>query len=180
MRSGQSRSVVWTGLLPALLLTAALLPSGALFAGEPQELPNGMFVGISNKNDVSPALRDIPEPPVMLQRMKVKHEKVFSVWDDMAEYDPVVQDFLFPEAMPAPVLNFDGIPFPGVACNCAPPDTNGEVGATQYVQSVNIGLQVFNKTTGASVLGPVDTAPFFGFRLRFVGTGTPASSWLTW
>ena len=30
--------------------------------------------------------------------------------------------------MPSPILNFNGIPFPGVACNCAPPDTNGEVG----------------------------------------------------
>ena len=57
--------------------------------------------------------------------------------------------------MPAPILNFNGIPFPGVACNCAPPDTNGEVGATQYVQIVNEGYQVFNKSTGASVFGPV-------------------------
>ena len=57
-------------------------------------------------------------------------------------------------SMPAPILNFDGIPFPGVVCNCAPPDTNGEVGLTQYVQIVNEGYQVFNKTTGASVLGP--------------------------
>jgi len=60
--------------------------------------------------------------------------------------------------MPSPTLNFPGIPFPGVSCNCAPPDTNGEVGATQYVQTVNTGFQVFNKTTGASVLGPVDIA----------------------
>ena len=44
--------------------------------------------------------------------------------------------------------------FPGVGCNCAPPDTNGEVGATQYVQMVNEGYQVFDKATGNSVLGP--------------------------
>src|SRR5213075_2612021 len=49
--------------------------------------------------------------------------------------------------MPGTSLNFDGIPFPGVGCNCAPPDTNGEVGATQYVQIVNEGYQVFNKAT---------------------------------
>ena len=60
--------------------------------------------------------------------------------------------------MPSPTLNFDGVLFPGVACNCAPPDTNGEVGATQYVQDVNVGFQVFNKSTGASVFGPVDIA----------------------
>ena len=73
--------------------------------------------------------------------------------------DPVVDHgllgLLVPDAMPATILNFDGIPFPGVACNCAPPDTNGAVGLTQYVQIVNEGYQVFNKTTGASVLGPI-------------------------
>ncbi len=53
-----------------------------------------------------------------------------------------------------PILNFAGIPFPGVICNCAPPDTNGEVGQTQYVQIVNEGYQVFDKTTGASIFGP--------------------------
>lgn len=57
-------------------------------------------------------------------------------------------------SIPAPILNFAGIPFPGVTCNCVPPDTNGEVGQTQYVQIVNTGYQVFNKNTGASLLGP--------------------------
>jgi hypothetical protein len=78
--------------------------------------------------------------------------------------------------MPAPLLNFDGIGFPGVACNCAPPDTNGEVGATQYVQSVNIGFQVFNKTTGASVLGPLGIGTLwagFGGPCETSGNGDP-------
>jgi uncharacterized repeat protein (TIGR01451 family) len=72
--------------------------------------------------------------------------------------DPVVQRRLASPRMPAPSLNFDGIAYPGVNCNCAPPDTNGEVGATQYVQIVNQGFQVFNKATGASVFGPVHIA----------------------
>ena len=60
--------------------------------------------------------------------------------------------------MPGTILNFDGILFPGVNCNCIPPDANGAVGATQYVQIVNEGYQVFDKTTGVSVLGPVGIA----------------------
>jgi uncharacterized repeat protein (TIGR01451 family) len=56
------------------------------------------------------------------------------------------------------VLNFEGTPFPGVNCFCAPPDTNGEVGSTQYVQIVNQALQVFDKTDGSSLLGPIDIA----------------------
>jgi hypothetical protein len=68
--------------------------------------------------------------------------------------DGVVQDQHFPEPnMPGTSLNFDGIAYPGVACFCAPPDTDGEVGLTQYVQIVNEGIQVFDKTT-ASVRAP--------------------------
>jgi len=56
----------------------------------------------------------------------------------------------------------NGLNFPGVgkgdygfAPNAAPPDTNGAVGATQYVQWVNESFAVFNKSTGALVYGPV-------------------------
>ncbi|WP_267225534.1 hypothetical protein [Dyella silvae] len=41
--------------------------------------------------------------------------------------------------------------------NSAPPDTNGAVGATQYVQLVNTGFAVFDKTTKNVVYGPVST-----------------------
>src|SRR6185369_6725227 len=78
--------------------------------------------------------------------------------------------------MPATDKNFNGIPFPGVACNCAPPDTNGEVGATQYVQIVNEGFQVFDKTTGTSLLGPSGISTVwggFGGVCEFNGNGDP-------
>ena len=42
--------------------------------------------------------------------------------------------------------------------NSAPPDTNGAVGATQYVQIVNSGFAVFDKSTKAVVYGPVPTS----------------------
>lgn len=50
------------------------------------------------------------------------------------------------------LLNFDGI---GPPNNGAPSDGNGAVGATQYVQWVNSRLAIYDKTTGALVLGPV-------------------------
>ena len=43
----------------------------------------------------------------------------------------------------------------GFSDQYAPPDTNGAVGATQYVQWVNVDFAVFNKSTGALVLGPI-------------------------
>jgi N-acetylneuraminic acid mutarotase len=58
--------------------------------------------------------------------------------------------------MPSTQLNFDGTDQPDSSCGCAPPDTNGEVGATQYVQIVNTALQVFDKSNGNSLLGPIN------------------------
>ena len=97
-------------------------------------------------------------------------------------YDPVVQNwhvsqhgFTAPN-IPAPIRNFDGIGYPGVGCNCAPPDTNGAVGLTQYVQMVNEGYQVFDKATGASVLGPNSITSIwtgFGGVCQTNGSGDP-------
>lgn len=44
------------------------------------------------------------------------------------------------------VDNIDGV---------LPPDTNGDVGGDYYVQWVNLHFQVFDKNTGASLLGPL-------------------------
>jgi len=48
------------------------------------------------------------------------------------------------------VLNFDGQSADGFV----PPDTNGAVGAEQFVQIVNVTFAVHDKTTGALVFGP--------------------------
>ena len=64
----------------------------------------------------------------------------------------------------------------GVGCSCAPPDTNGEVGATQYVQIVNEGFQVFSKSTGASIHGPAGITTLwsgFGGVCQNNGDGDP-------
>jgi len=127
------------------------------------------------RHDVSPPVRNIVPLP---QPARPEHEKshLRRVSQHQNEADPVVQDFNFAAAMPSPLLNFDGIPFPGVACNCAPPDTNGEVGATQYTQIVNEGFQVFNKSTGASVFGPVGISTLwsgFGGVCQSNGAGDP-------
>ena len=54
-------------------------------------------------------------------------------------------------------LNFEGLGngFPNFSVNSAPPDTNGAVGATQYVQWVNESFAVFDKATGNLLEGPI-------------------------
>ena len=58
--------------------------------------------------------------------------------------DPVVQKAKGSGPISGPIQNFDGICLPfgppcaqPSSCSCLPPDTDGEVGATQYVQMVN-------------------------------------------
>jgi len=126
-----------------------------------QEKKSSVMVGASIHNDTSPPLRDIKQEKVgkKVEREANENPKVPATLKHVDSADTAVQGYsllmaLMAPNMPTPLLNFDGIAFPGVACNCAPPDTNGEVGATHYVQIVNEGFQVFDKTTGASMLGP--------------------------
>jgi hypothetical protein len=96
--------------------------------------------------------------------------------DRVVQNSATVSEEVIIAAMPSAEMNFNGIQFPGVTCNCAPPDTNGEVGATQYVQMVNKGFQVFDKTSGASLLGPSGIATLwqgFGGVCEFNDRGDP-------
>src|SRR5262245_55549125 len=155
----------------------ALLASAPGFAADSSKKAGAstITVGQSKKNDVSPPLRSIP-PKVGLKPRHLQREPEGMPSEVRTQVDPVVQNSLAPEAMPSPVLNFDGVPFPGVSCNCAPPDTDGEVGSTQYVQMVNEALQVFDKTTGTSVLGPISIETLwsgFGGVCETSGHGDP-------
>lgn len=71
--------------------------------------------------------------------------------------DSALQKVFAPLAMPTPIQSFDGQPnLYGVF----PPDTNGDVGRNHYIQIVNSGFQIFNKT-GASLYGPANTNTIF-------------------
>src|ERR1039457_7234025 len=57
---------------------------------------------------------------------------------------------------PSVGLSFEGLGQGqyGFGVQYIPPDTNGAVGATQYVQWVNTSFAIFNKATGALIAGP--------------------------
>src|SRR6478672_13616375 len=170
-------AVLGLGTMVNGTLAAAPFKSGpAHAAGLSEKLSNGMVLTSSYHNDTSPALRSMPAAPTKRENEREANPNWALALGHKNAVDTVVQKALAPLAMPATILNFDGIGFPGVGCNCAPPDTNGEVGATQYVQMVNEGVQVFNKTTGASVFGPVDIATIwagFGGVCQTGGKGDP-------
>ena len=115
-----------------------------------------VIVGRSVKNDVSRPLRLMPRKPFRGGPEREASPNPRPVPRHRDAPDAARQIKSFAPNIPSPALNFGGLGFPGVLCNCAPPDTDGEVGATQYVQIVNTGFQVFDKDTGLSVLGPLD------------------------
>ena len=151
------------GLLLGLVAYTAY-PGASALAQRPVQVqqpwqPHWQVIADSH-HDLSPPLRELAFLP--LRPSEGKHEgpenpriPINHTGGDRP--DPVVQrSFLKPLGanIPSPILNFDGVAFPGVSCNCAPPDTYGYIGLTQYVQIVNTGYEVFNKFTGASELGP--------------------------
>jgi hypothetical protein len=144
---------------------------------------NRVIVGQSYKNDVSVPLRDMdinqyvgkPGEREASENPKVPHIHI-DVPDEAVQDQDASDRALIAPNVPSPLLTFDGIPFPGVGCSCAPPDTNGEVGQTQYVQMVNEGMQVFSKSTGASIFGPVGITTLwngFGGVCQTNGNGDP-------
>src|SRR5262245_13798014 len=135
-----------------------------------------VIVGHSYHNDTSLPLRVLPAKPLGPGREKEASPNPRPVSEHKDAPDAARQTTQFAPNMPGTTLNFDGIPFPGVGCNCAPPDTNGEVGLTQYVQIVNEGFQVFDKATSASLLGPVGISTVwnnFGGFCETSGFGDP-------
>jgi hypothetical protein len=141
----------------ASLLALGVVSTIAMAAQEPTPVGNnGFFTGMSYQHDTSLPLYYLPawngekadENREAAENPKLPNHHVDSP-------DPLVQHTSAPTPrIPSPIRSFDGIPFPGVGCSCSLPDTNGEVGETQYVQSVNQGFQVFDKATGNSLLGP--------------------------
>src|SRR4051812_1662121 len=62
-----------------------------------------------------------------------------------------------PASLPVVIgQSFAGVGRENYSIRSDPPDTNGSVGKTHYVQWVNTGLAIFEKSTGNRVLGPLD------------------------
>jgi hypothetical protein len=111
---------------------------------------DGRFLG------ESPAVADLPvvQAPVVTNPTARDHENLTAASGaSKGAKDPVVQHKKGSGPLSAPLQSFDGMCLPGgqpcaeaSSCGCLPPDTNGEVGATQFVQMVNSDFAVYSKT----------------------------------
>jgi hypothetical protein len=169
------------GVLLALICFG-MYPGASLLAGKPvqQQWQPHWVVVHSSQNDVSAPLSEMATwalPPAR-EHEAPENPQVGIIRASGSRPDTVVQKTFMNSVLATilPGLNFDGIPFPGVVCSCAPPDTNGYVGDTQYVQIVNEGYQVFDKATGNSILGPASIRSIwagFGGVCETSGSGDP-------
>ncbi len=158
-RVGRLLALAVFGILPGFSMMAQDLPV--------RNAP-GVIVVPSYHHDVSPALREVASWALQRARQHEATEDTLIVTEHADQADEVVQRTILPgrikPRIPAPILNFAGIPFPGVGFNSAPPDPNGAVGLTQYVQMVNEGFAVYDKATGVLLLGPASiTSVWAGF-----------------
>ena len=141
-----------------LLLLIAAFPAFAAEGGS-----SAPTIGFSEKHDLSPPLRDLVklvEPPRVGPPREIQMGKFNKVpaAPPALDKDPLVGPVPPGAPMPSPIISFDG---PDDDDNAAllgfrviPPDSNGDVGPNHYVTFVNLIFEMFDKTTGASVLGP--------------------------
>lgn len=154
------RHMKWLGILGAFAAGCAESADETDVTTEQAQSPV-MTVTATVHHDVSAPLRDAPVV-TGLARQRVEHPIGRIPINGPDLDDPVVQSTHANTLAPTPnfptvstILNFAGVGNGdyGFAPNAAPPDTNGVVGATQYVQWVNESFAVFNKSTGAIAPG---------------------------
>jgi hypothetical protein len=129
--------------------------------------------------DVSPAVRDLPK---VTSLTAVPHEagRLHRVplppgLKPAAVPDSVLQRpsaRMSSNPLPLIIRSFRGIEQGAYGFNIEtrPPDTNGAAGLSQYVQSVNNAFAVFDKATGAVIVGPLSA------RALWSGFGGPCAS----
>jgi hypothetical protein len=149
--------------LPPFVLIAAIIAAGsARLFGRPSpstaERGSQPDVELSVHRDVSRPLRDIRTAP---RARTLTERPLRSFPGEQAQAPARDPDAIAQTSAPLASLVLSGLNFAGVgngdygfSPNAAPPDPNGAVGATQYVQWVNESFAVFDKETGALVLGP--------------------------
>jgi hypothetical protein len=167
------RSIHW--VLSAYCLLGIILAG----AQDPQTEPE---VSYDIRRDVSPPLSEMARsaPPMKRGRGEMLEPKSsFVLPTGPAGEDTAVQDVYLPGASTHAVLSFDGMTS-NDSGGVAPPDTNGAVGSTQFVEIVNLAYAVFDKTSGKLLLKPtsIDTIwQGFGGLCQNINGGDPVVLW---
>jgi hypothetical protein len=120
-----------------------------------ENVQRGAIVTHEIKHDVSLPLsvmaRNAP-PPLPGSIIMREHESPKHIFKIFPGKDPVLQTEYSPNVSTINLLSFDGVS--EAQGGAQPPDTNGSVGATQFVLITNFDYAVYDKTTGNQILAP--------------------------
>jgi hypothetical protein len=131
-------------------------------------------------SDLSPPLGDQPVQSPQAREEREAHVNPPLTIRHHDRPDPVIQNSFSQQlmtslAIPTPIRQWAGIDQGCEECRGVP-DTSGAVGKTQYLEMVNTALQVFDKLTGTSLLGPIPIESVwtgFGGPCSIHGEGDP-------
>jgi hypothetical protein len=181
-----------TAIVGFAVLGAVFIASRAVTVPSRQAGGQTVVSSAAVAHDTSAPLRDLAgftaaqpdsvgEPPEV--EPQLPHPRVVTVASSGAPLNPQVA--VGTAAMPAATASFEGIgsgfsgPNGTFSVTSIPPDTNGDIGATQYVETVNLSLAVFDKT-GTVLLGPVSIHTLwsgFGGLCATQDDGDPTVRW---
>lgn len=156
----------------AFYFVATLLLLGSVATSAQEQSQSSVRVIHELKHDVSAPLSELDRiTPAQPHRFSPRLLKILPTGParNVPEYatpDVALQQASLPPVAANLGLNIDGLGQGqyGFNIDFSPPDTNGAVGATEYVQWVNAQFAVFDKVTGALVAGPTDgNTPWTGF-----------------
>src|SRR5579863_6067423 len=168
-----SRAVV----LLALLLTLCFLISLA----SAQNTPGEPQVSYDVRHDVSPPLRDMvlsASANVSRKREMLEPEHNGTIAVGPPGPDTAVQEEYLPKVSTTQLFSFDGMTSADSG-DVAPPDTNGSVGATQFVEIVNFAFAVYDKS-GKQIMAPASIDSLwqgFGGLCQNINGGDPVVLW---
>ena len=140
--------------LPTLLLVSTFALSITASGQNPNAESHRPDIVRPDHFDVSKPLRDLYAVGTARTRSDFEPKRTEAVGNvNPKGVDPLAaQSLAMSAASVSSGNNFDGVPVDS-ARRVAPPDTNGAVGATQYVQWVNLRFAVFDKVSGAMAAG---------------------------
>jgi hypothetical protein len=166
----------------AFLLCAGSIPAAHASVDRPE-------VSTAYYHDVSPTFRELASLPLP-HATRPNREIEIKVPFDLAQRakpnpggpDAALQPDLGPvmTATQPPIISFDGVSDDDNSAiaggRVVPPDANGDVGATYYVQTVNLLFAVYRKSDGVRVFGPVKVSSLwagFGGKCQTDNDGDP-------
>ena len=181
----QSKAAILFAVLVSAFIVCSSLVSWSQVASANKPVlqsQKGPIVIKEFKHDTGPRLREMaplfPEIGAPSEHEIKNNVNPNHNWSNQVQKDPVLQTEENSPHLQTPnfSLEFDGAGFgDNFFCNCMPPDNDGAVGTTQYMQFINSEYRVFDKS-GNTVLGPLFGNAFwsgFGGECESENNGDP-------